>query len=503
MRIALLENEYWYGGYTSWGTQMPIGAHDEVSFVLRPNSTPNQAMPLLLSSRGRCLWLETTDMIEVADGVLVCTPDAVLETPGKTLQEAYLYAMKKYFPFTQTQPSPALFKNPIFNTWIELTFYQNQCDVMHYAENILKNGFAPGVLMIDDGWAESYGDWRPHSGKFPDAVHMFAQLHEMGFEVMLWVCPYVTPDTVAYRYARDAGYLIKNADGSIFFADWWNGHSAAVDLSNEAACSWLHEQFSELMALGVDGFKFDGGDSIYYAQNHSGNINVSPETMSQLWAKFGERYAYNEYRATWRAGGRPLFQRLCDKEHSWGLTGLAALVPDTLAQGITGHPFCCADMVGGGEYLNFQEKAQTLDGELFVRHAGVSCLMPSIQFSAAPWRILTSQENEQIHAQLALRMHYMTYIESLMQKCAHTGEPAVRYMEYVFPHENMETVKDQFMLGTDLLVAPMLEKGAHERIVHVPKGGWRYGESVLHSKGAVKMFSSPDGLPIVLERIST
>lgn len=61
----------------------------------------------------------------------------------------------------------------------------------------------------------------------------------------------------------------------------------------------------------------------------------------------------------------------------------------------------------------------------------------------------------------------------LAQAYRETGEPIVRYMEYVFPHQGLAAVTDQFMLGEDVLVAPVLEKGARERRVVFPAGVWR------------------------------
>ena len=194
-------------------------------------------------------------------------------------------------------------------------------------------------------------------------------------------------------------------------------------------------------------------------------------------------------------------QRLCDKQHSWGDHGLAALVPDALAQGITGYPFCCADMVGGGEYLNFWENADRLDGELFVRHSAVSCLMPAIQFSAAPWRVLSKEENQRIHNQLALRQQYWKEIWEVMEHCQQTGEPVVRYMEYEFPHEGLEAVQDQFMVGNRLLAAPLLEKDVWNRKVYVPAGDWQYGETMIHSQGEWMEFCEKDLAIVVLKRV--
>lgn len=193
-------------------------------------------------------------------------------------------------------------------------------------------------------------------------------------------------------------------------------------------------------------------------------------------------------------------QRLCDKEHHWGNTGLAALIPDTLAQGITGHPFSCADMVGGGEYLNFRENSDRLEGELFIKHSAVSCLMPAIQFSAAPWRVLSKEQNETIHRQLAIRKKYKKELDKALEEAVCSGEPVVRYMEYEFPGQGMETVCDQFMLGNRLLVAPVLEKGADGRRVFVPQGNWSYQGNRMESKGEMQWFDCKDSFIVVLER---
>lgn len=99
--------------------------------------------------------------------------------------------------------------------------------------------------------------------------------------------------------------------------------------------------------MGVDGFKFDAGDSMYYRDDNVTFGRVTPDEQSRLWAEFGEQYPYNEYRASFRAGGYALLQRLCDKDHSWGENGIASLIPDTLLQGITGHAYGCPDMIAG------------------------------------------------------------------------------------------------------------------------------------------------------------
>ena len=112
---------------------------------------------------------------------------------GTTLREAARHAGASFFPPSGKTPDPMLFTHPQFNTWIELTYDQNQRDVLAYARAIVANGFPPAVLMIDEGWAEGYGVWDFHRGRFPDPKAMMDELHGMGFKVMVWVCPYIQP----------------------------------------------------------------------------------------------------------------------------------------------------------------------------------------------------------------------------------------------------------------------------------------------------------------------
>lgn len=501
MIIRILTDEFWYGSGVKYGMRMPLSARTEAKIDMRQNDTPNQMMPLLISTKGRIIWNEKGFLAEFHNGDITVTEGSRLEESKGGLREAYLCAMGQYFPFRKKMPAKELFQKVIYNTWIELTFFQNETDILHYAEQIIQSGMPQGVLMIDDGWSECYGDWRFHCGKFPNPKEMLAKLHHMGFEVMVWVCPFISADSVKYREAEKLDILIKNADGKVYIAEWWNGHSAVLDMSNPEAKAWLKKQLDALLKLGVNGFKFDAGDSIYYEKDNLTWGNVTPDEQSQLWAEFGEEYPFNEYRVTVRAGGYGLLQRLCDKHHAWGRDGVASLIPDTLLQGITGHPFGCPDMIGGGEYIHFQMMEHSaLDEELFVRHAEIACLMPAMQFSAAPFRVLQKENFEKILKSIEVRRAYLPYMMEQLEGAAETGEPVVRYLAYEFPEEQAAEIIDQFMLGSKYLVAPIWEKGRNERQVYLPKGVWvREGERI-ESAGAWMEVSSRQGVPIIFER---
>lgn len=502
MEIKFLENEFWYGSCVKYGVKMPFTMETKEVVDFTINRTPNQAMPLLLSTKGRVIWRDRGYKIEFDKGKILVPDDCTLEVGGNNLKEGYLYAMRKYFPFRDKTPARELFEKVVYNSWIELTFYQNEKDILKYVRKIVDSGMEIGVLMIDDGWAEYYGDWRFHNGKFPNPKEMLEEIKKLGFRVMVWVCPFITPDSVKFRECQKKGLLVKNSKGETLITRWWNGYSAVLDFSNPETSIWLGAQLDELQKLGVDGFKFDAGDSIYYNMDDINFGNITPDEQSKLWAEFGEKYPFNEYRVTFKAGGYALMQRLCDKAHSWGVDGVASLIPDTLLQGLTGHPYGSPDMIGGGEYLNFIDmNEERLDQELFVRHSEIACLMPAMQFSAAPYRVLNKENFEAILNSIEVRKKYIGYLLELLDNVPITGEPIVRYMAYEFPNDKVEEIIDQFMLGQKYLVAPVYEKNREGREVYLPQGKWLYKNEELISKGEKRYFKSDLGIPVILERI--
>jgi alpha-glucosidase (family GH31 glycosyl hydrolase) len=472
VRIVVPPGEYWWGGDTSDGYRMPF-ADGYRADLRRPGD--NQAMPLLVSSHGRYLWSDVPFTVEFTSSALKVRPygDGRIEVGSgdASLRGGYLAAARHFMP-RGGRPADVMFTAPQYNLWIDMPFQPTQQAVESYADQVLGNGFPPGALVIDDMWGESYGAWRFHAGRFPDPKAMTARLHELGFTVMLWVVPLVTADTAMFRSLARRGLLILDAVGEPAIGRWWNGHSAAIDVLNPDAAAWLAAEFNRLRAeIGVDGFKFDGGDVSFY---ESMNL-VGPERYTAAWNALAAGFSVNELRASWLAAGLPLVQRQRDKAHSWDeKDGLASLIPNGLAQGLTGHAFTCPDMIAGGEYERFPagRDSALLDPELFVRSAQCQALFPMMQFSAAPWRLLDRR-----HLNLCLdaaRLHaaHGSEILSLADAAARTGEPVQRHMSYVFPGNGYEHVRDQFMLGDDLMVAPVTVKGQERRVVLIPPGCW-------------------------------
>lgn len=486
LSISFLPSEYWWGGRVSDGYRQPFTAGTAFQCNLNDNGY-NQASPCFLSNRGRILWSDESISLQVHESTIKCQGKSHIfleQADAATLRGAFLHARHRFFPAPGACPEELLFTHPQYNTWIELNYNQNEDDILAYAQGWLERGYPPGVLMIDDSWQENYGLWDFHPGRFRHPKKMIQTLHELGFQVMLWICPCVSPDSPVFRELREANALVLGENGKPFLAEWWNGWSGVLDLTQEAGQYWFKSQLDFLQATyQVDGFKLDAGDFYFYPQD--GHLHC------EAFNRQGVPYPLNEYRASWKSADLPLAQRLRDRTHSWGSLGLGAVLPDGLLQGLLGYPFICPDMIGGGEIQSFQTSDFVVDMELVVRYAQLAALFPMMQFSAAPWRILDSE-----HANLCLeaaRLHSQMgpQIWELAQACAHSGEPMLRSLEYQFPGQGYETITDQFLLGENIMVAPVLQSGQRTRQVAIPPGTWIDVENTSHSGPQIKELSAP------------
>lgn len=482
--LRLLPGELWWGGVTHHGEFMPFGK-TPYSYDMYGEAAGNQAVPLLISNKGRYVWSEDPFRFSFRNDSLIIDKayaELKIGKSGNTLKEAYSYASRNFFPSTGLWPDSLLVTAPQYNLWIELMYVPTQKDVLDYAFKVLYNGMPPGVLMIDDNWTNYYGHFDFDVKKFPDPKAMIDQLHSVGFKVMLWICPFISPDSEAFRELEAKKFLLLDNGGNTdlewkdtkkpLIIKWWNGYSACLDLSNPGTVDWLHEKLNYLNEkYGVDGYKLDAGDPNYYKDPRLLSYKkLLPNDHSILWGDIGLEYPLNEYRAMWKMAGQPLVERLRDKEHNW--EDLQTLIPNTIAQQLAGYTFTCPDMIGGGEFLSFLP-GSIIDQNLIVRSAQCHALMPMMQFSVAPWRILDPVHLAAVKKSVDIRQQYIPYIMEVLRNSAITGEPALRPLEYDYPGQGYENIKDQFLIGDKLMVAPIVTPG-NTREVIFPKGSWKY-----------------------------
>lgn len=512
-----LENEYFWGGSAVDGKINPLKASSDFTADYREECI-NQTMPLFLSSIGRYIWSDNPFKIEIKDGIINIDGENVeLYEAGTSLKDAYLGAMKRHFPTDKRKLPMEYFSAPQFNTWMEFVYEPTQDKVLSYAEAVIENGFTPGIFIIDEGWQIQYGKWEFDKLKFPNPKKMIEKLHDMGFKVILWVCPWVRADgydfikytepllPVPYKDAKEI--LLRDKDNEFAMMKWWNGISAMLDLRKSCDREFMDNQLKKLMDdYGIDGFKFDGGN-ICEGGYHTKNLlngepheNHNAHDLNIAWNEFGRKYEYHEFKDTYKGGGKNSIQRLCDCDHKW-VGGADVLVPDTILQGLLGHPFVCPDMVAGGAWFYSADPNFIVDEEMFIRMAQASCLCPMLQFSWAPWMALSKEALNIIKDAMKLREKLMPYIKELVECSFETCEPIIRSLEYEFPHQGFETCMDTFMLGDRYLVKPITVKGVNFTKIKLPKGRWKYRDGTIYGGGKEIKIDCPISVIPYFEKI--
>lgn len=520
--VDILPDENWWGLDNNFGCEMPFTARTKLGFDLRRDNYGHQAQSVLLSDRGRAIWCSEPVGVLFADGRIRLVSDdsdiTLVEKAGKDLASAYRYASRNWFPPTGEEPDLLYFSAPQYNTWIELTYHQNEKDILAYAQSMLDHGMPPGVFMIDDTWQHGYGTWEFDARRFSDPAGMIAKLHTMGYKVLLWMCPFVSMDSPEFRRIQfgknpddvkgwpvKGGFLTSSAMpgwGGVPPAacvNWWNGSSALLDFTHPNAVAWFTEQLDRLRRnYHADGFKFDGGGVHFYAgtvgmegdsqKTFAHDRTKSPAAQSALYGEFALKYKGSEYRNGFGFGGKPVIMRLHDKAHTW--EALGRLIPDMLAAGFVGCPFICPDMVGGGEWSAFIPGAP-FSQELFIRSAQVQALCPMMQISASPWRYLDTDHQKIFADVVRLRQKFAPKFVELAKESAKSGEPIMRNLEYVFPAHGYADIKDEFMMGETLLVAPQMAKGATMRSVVLPPGVWQADDGQVYDGGRTIVVSTP------------
>ena len=506
--VKMLPDEHWWGVCNSFGTNMPFTAETRgFKADLFAWNYGGQPASMLLSDKGRIVYCPEQTRVSIDGGEIRMEAQGAavtLEQGGDCLCTAYRQASAKYFPPSGKMPDPLFFSAPQYNTWMELTYNQNEKDILAYAQSMLDHGLPPGVLMIDDTWQYNYGVWEFDPRKFSNPKSMCDKLHRMGFKVLLWVIPFVSLDSQPYRdltwhgrahAPEKGGFILDAKTGKPVHVSWWNGYSALLDLTDPVGDKWFRAQLDRLRCdYGVDGFKFDGGHFQYYpvANRIVYAKGATGAQQNRAYARYGVDYPTSEHRCVWGMAGQPIMVRLPDKGDRWD--EVRRLVPDMLAAGVLGYPFICPDMIGGGSWTAYLPGSKTpYDKELFVRSAQVHALCPMMQFSISPWRLMKDDPDGRriIRDLVALRQKFAPKFVELARRAGETGEPMMRYLEYAYPGMGYAEIRDQFMMGDDLLVAPVVEKGATSRKVIFPPGTWKADDGRIYNGPATIYIPAP------------
>lgn len=397
---------------------------------------------------------------------------------ARNVREAHQTVMKQpgWIPKPTSIPDANLFTSPIWSTWAVYHKEINQSTVLEFAQQVKKHDFPVAQIEIDDLWEKHYGDFTFDVAKFPNATKLVEDIRALGYPTTLWVYPFVNSDSAAFN--ESAPHLTRNSKGQLAGVTWWDGVGGIIDFSTLSAADWFVGRLKKLQAeTKIHSFKFDAGEVGWYGSDFNFTdsfVGENPSLMTLRYVFACARMGGSiEVRSAYRTQNVPVFVRMLDKNSHWGLdNGLKSLITTALTMSLGGYSFILPDMIGGNAYGRHPSE------ELYIRWVQANALLPAMQFSIPPWAYSQSTVNLTKRF-LELHKHHSATFIALAKRVQH-GEPIIRPMWYAAPEDARSfTIADQFMVGEDLLVAPVVEENQRQRSVFFPSGTWvdQHGKS--------------------------
>jgi sulfoquinovosidase len=347
--------------------------------------------------------------------------------------------------------------------------------------------------------------YRIEGWQFVDRAWLRGVIHKLrarGIHPLVYFRAFVGKDTIGtddpaqYDVATKNGYVATNAAGQPYtFVSNFNQPSALIDFTNPAAVSWWQGRIRAALALGADGFMLDFGeqtlpdmhfkDGSTGAQMHNRYPIVYQQATRAAVQQFERSRPRRHIFFFTRAGytgspGTAAYENANfpgDETTDWTRSsGLASLAPDMLNRGI-GGAFGFGTDIGG--YLDVGPYKPTTK-ELFIRWAEWAALTPVFRLHGSvsagvhtPWTF--DQQTVAIYNRLSrLHMRARPLIMRLWKRARRTGVPIARPLYLSYPGDSRAATQDQeWMLGDDVLVAPVVQQGATSRDVYFPRGCWR------------------------------
>ncbi|XP_074488317.1 SITS-binding protein isoform X1 [Sebastes fasciatus] len=260
-------------------------------------------------------------------------------------------------------------------------------------------------------------------------------------------------------------------------SQWRGKFCVKLNITNPGAVSWFLDRVGSLQAhLGMEYVMLEGGEGNLFEeqalrppQAHGGDKYIS--LLADLATRIGDSTIVT---AGTRSSHKPLFVRMTALQSDWSPNGLKGIIPSLLHHALLGYNFLIPDAVGGslsGDLVT--------DEELFIRWLEITAFLPVISFHTPPWVCGEDRVLNLTRAYIAKHQRdVVPLIEKYAEEWQMTGNPIYRPMWWLSPSDPTTfTIDDQFLIGDEVLVAPVLEKGAVQRDIYLPDGGFQWQDS--------------------------
>lgn len=383
-----------------------------------------------------------------------------------------------------------------FGTWMSRITYFSEKEGYDVAANIRKNKYPCDVIHFDTGWfdVDWQCDYKFSENRFQNPQQMLKDLKSQGFHVCLWQLPYFTPKNRYFPELIKKDMYVKNGNGELPYED------VVLDFSNPETVNWYQNKLAGLLNIGVSAIKVDFGEAAplngIYASGKSGwyEHNLYPVRYDMAVSEI-TRKLHNENimwaRAAWAGSQRyPLH---------WGgdaattNTGMLGTLRAGLSFGLSGFSFWSHDMGGFVKSTPEDLYCRWLPFGFLTSHTRAHGAPPT-----EPWLYDSKRVQDVFRKSAEMKYRLMPYVYAQAKECTEKGLPMLRALFVEFPDDpGAWKVDDEYLFGSQILVAPLLESGITGRTVYLPEGKWiDYQTEKVYEGGWHKIEAG--SLPIIM-----
>lgn len=476
--LMLSPNERIYGCGESFTSLNKVGQKVQIS-VVDPQGPETDGMykpvPFYFSNRGYGIFMHTWAPTTADFGASYIGAQRLFM--GDETMDFFIFfgepkdVLNAYTDVTGKSPMLPLWT---FGTWMSRITYFSQEEGLDIARKLRANKIPSDVIHFDTGWfgVDWQCDYEFAKDRFKDPVAMLKSMKKDGFHTCLWQLPYFTPKNRYFRELVDGGMAVHNGNGTLNYED------AVLDLSNPKTVAWYQGKIANLIKQGVSVIKCDFGEAApydgIYASGKTGfyEHNLYPLRYNKaLWQAVRDNTPDHEgviwARSAWAGSQRyPLHWGGDAATNEIGSVGMLGDLRGGLSFGLSGFSFWSHDMGG------FVTKSPD---DLYRRWLPFGFLSSHTRAHGAPptepW-LISESFTKAFRQSAEMKYKLMPYVYAQAKDCSERGLPMVRALLVEFPDDpGAWFVEDEYMFGSQILVAPMLET-EKSRTVYLPRGKW-------------------------------
>jgi alpha-glucosidase len=397
--------------------------------------------------------------------------------------------------------------------------YYPEARVRRLADTFREKQVPADGLWLDIHYMQDYKPFTWSHDRFPNPEKMISDLSAQGFHLVTILDghPAAQKGYAPYDEGVAGHYFVKKPDGSIYEGSVWPGNCAFPDFSNPAAREWWGGLYKSLLDVGVAGIWNDMDEPSVFGMPYGtmpGNVifdnEGQPSDSLEMHNVFGQLMSRSTFeglsrlqpdkrafvltRSSFAGGQRYAAVWSGDATADW--SSLRQSVSMLLGMGVSGFPFVGSDI---GGFVRMPS------AELCTRWLQTAVFYPFMRMHTSietpdkePWSFGSRFEEINKRA-INLRYELLPYIYNVMQRASETGVPALRPLFLDFPGDGRAaSIDDEFLFGSDLLVAPVLWEGTDSRDVYLPAGDWfNYWTGKLYAgNSTISILVTLDSIPI-------